>query len=241
VSRELVLLYWSIGSDILARQGSEGWGTKVIDRLSHDLQIEFPGVEGFSPRRLKYMRSFAEAWPEKQIVQQVAALLPWGHHMVLLDRLKDGVLREWYLRAALEYGWSRNVMVLQIKSELHKREGKALTNFHRALPPPDSDLAEQILKDPYNFDFLTVSKKALEREIERGLLNHLRDLLLELGRGFSFVGSQVPLEVGGETFYIDLLFYHVRLHCYFVIELKTGKFKPEWAGYGKPDVMKSAA
>jgi predicted nuclease of restriction endonuclease-like (RecB) superfamily len=230
VSRELVLLYWSIGSDILARQVTEGWGTKVIDRLSHDLQIEFPGVEGFSPRSLKYMRSFAEAWPEKQIVQQVAALLPWGHHMVLLDRLKDGVLREWYLRAALEYGWSRNVMVLQIKSGLHEREGKALTNFHRALPPPDSDLAEQILKDPYNFDFLTVSKKALEREIERELLNHLRDLLLELGRGFSFVGSQVPLEVGGETFYIDLLFYHVRLHCYFVIELKTGKFKPEWAG-----------
>jgi predicted nuclease of restriction endonuclease-like (RecB) superfamily len=230
VSRELVLLYWSIGSDILARQGTEGWGTRVIDRLSHDLQIEFPGVEGFSPRSLKYMRSFAEAWPEQPIVQQVAALLPWGHHMVLLDRVKDAALREWYLRAAVEYGWSRNVMVLQIKSGLHEREGKALTNFHRALPPPDSDLAEQILKDPYNFDFLTVSKKAHEREIERGLLNHLRDLLLELGRGFSFVGSQVPLEVGGETFYLDLLFYHVRLHCYFVIELKTGNFKPEWAG-----------
>jgi predicted nuclease of restriction endonuclease-like (RecB) superfamily len=150
--------------------------------------------------------------------------------MVLLDRVKDAALRQWYLRAAVEYGWSRNVMVLQIKSGLHEREGRALTNFHRALPPPDSDLAEQILKDPYNFDFLTVSKKAHEREIERGLLNHLRDLLLELGRGFSFVGSQVPLEVGGETFYLDLLFYHLRLHCYFVIELKTGKFKPEWAG-----------
>jgi predicted nuclease of restriction endonuclease-like (RecB) superfamily len=230
VSRELVLLYWSIGRDILARQGTEGWGARVIDRLSHDLQVEFPGVEGYSPRSLKYMRSFAEAWPEKQIVQQVAALLPWGHHMVLLDRLKDAVLREWYLRAAVEYGWSRNVMVLQIESGLHKREGKALTNFHRALPPPDSDLAEQILKDPYNFDFLTVSKRAHEREIERGLLNHLRDLLLELGRGFSFVGSQVPLEVGGQTFYIDLLFYHLRLHCYFVIELKTGRFEPEWAG-----------
>jgi predicted nuclease of restriction endonuclease-like (RecB) superfamily len=176
------------------------------------------------------MRSFAEAWPEKQIVQQVAALLPWGHHMVLLDRVKDAVQREWYLRAAVEYGWSRNVMVLQIQSGLHEREGKALNNFQRALPPPDSDLAEQILKDPYNFDFLTVSRAAREREIERGLLNHLRDLLLELGRGFSFVGSQVPLEVGEETFYIDLLFYHLRLHCYFVIELKTGKFKPEWAG-----------
>jgi predicted nuclease of restriction endonuclease-like (RecB) superfamily len=230
VSRELVLLYWSIGRDILARQGMEGWGTRVIDRLAHDLQTEFPGVEGFSPRSLKYMRSFAEAWPEQQIVQQVAALLPWGHHMVLLDRVKDAALRQWYLRAAVEYGWSRNVMVLQIKSGLHEREGRALTNFHRALPPPDSDLAEQILKDPYNFDFLTVSKKAHEREVERGLLNHLRDLLLELGRGFSFVGSQVPLEVGGETFYIDLLFYHVRLHRYFVFELKVGAFQPEHAG-----------
>jgi predicted nuclease of restriction endonuclease-like (RecB) superfamily len=202
----------------------------VIDRLAHDLQTEFPGAEGFSGRSLKYMKSFAEAWPDRQIVQQVAALLPWGHHMVLLDRLKDPELRQWYLRAAIEYGWSRNVMVLQIKSRLHEREGKALTNFRRALPPPDSDLAEQILKDPYNFDFLTVSKQAHEREIERGLLAHLRDLLLELGRGFAFVGSQVPLEVGDETFYLDLLFYHIRLHRYFVIELKTGKFKPEWAG-----------
>jgi predicted nuclease of restriction endonuclease-like (RecB) superfamily len=230
VSRELVLLYWSIGENILVRQQAEGWGTRVIDRLAHDLQTDFPGAEGFSGRSLKYMKSFAEAWPDRQIVQQVAALLPWGHHMVLLDRLKDPQLREWYLRAAIEYGWSRNVMVLQIKSGLHEREGKALTNFRRALPPPDSDLAEQILKDPYNFDFLTVSKRAHEREIERGLLTHLRDLLLELGRGFAFVGSQVPLEVGDETFYLDLLFYHIRLHRYFVIELKTGKFKPEWAG-----------
>jgi len=230
LSRELVLLYWSIGRDILTRQGSEGWGARVIDRLSHDLQVEFPGVEGFSPRSLKYMRSFAEAWPEKQIVQQVAALLPWGHHMALLDRLKDAVLREWYLRAAVEYGWSRNVMVLQIQSGLHKREGKALTNFHRALPPPDSDLAEQILKDPYNFDFLTVTEGVREREIERSLLLHLRDLLLELGRGLAFVGSQVPLPVGDQDFYLDLLFYHVRLHSYFIVELKSGPFKPEYAG-----------
>ncbi len=230
VSRELVLLYWSIGREILARQEAQGWGAKVIERLAHDLQTELPGVEGYSPRSLKYMRSFAEAWPDEQIVQQAAALLPWGHHMVLLDRLKDPELREWYLRAAVEYGWSRNILVLQIKSGLHEREGKALTNFQRALPPPDSDLAEQLLKDPYNFDFLTVRERAHEREIERGLLAHLRDLLLELGRGFAFVGSQVPVEVDGETFYIDLLFYHVRLHCYFVIELKTGRFQPEWAG-----------
>jgi predicted nuclease of restriction endonuclease-like (RecB) superfamily len=230
VSRELVLLYWSIGREILVRQQTEGWGARVIDRLGADLQKEFPGVEGYSPRNLKYMRSLAEAWPDAEIVPQLVALLPWGHLRVLLDQLKEGEQREWYLRAAVEYGWSRNVLVLQIKSGLREREGKAITNFQRALPPPDSDLAEQVLKDPYNFDFLTVTREAHEREIERGLLIHLRDLLLELGRGFAFVGSQVPLEVGDETFYIDLLFYHVRLHCYFVIELKTGKFKPEWAG-----------
>jgi predicted nuclease of restriction endonuclease-like (RecB) superfamily len=230
VSRELVLLYWSIGREILVRQNAEGWGTKVIDRLAKDLGAEFPGVEGFSPRNLKYMRSLAEAWPDPEIVPQLVALLPWGHLRVLLDRLKDRKTREWYLRAAVEYGWSRNVLVHQINSQLHEREGKALTNFQRVLPPPDSDLAEQILKDPYNFDFLTLASNAKERELERGLLIHLRDLLLELGRGFAFIGSQVPLEVDGQTFYIDLLFYHVRLHSYFVIELKVGSFKPEYAG-----------
>ena len=230
VSRELILLYWSIGREILARQDAQGWGAKIVERLAHDLQNEFPGVEGFSARSLKYMRAFAAAWPDEPIVQQLAAQLPWGHHMVLLDRLKAPVEREWYLRAAVEYGWSRNILVLQIKSALHKREGKSLTNFHRTLPPPGSDLAEQILKDPYNFDFLTVAEDAHEREIERGLLLHLRDLLLELGRGFSFIGSQVPLPIGDETFYIDLLFYHVRLHAFIVIEMKTGRFKAEWAG-----------
>jgi len=230
VSREIILLYWSIGRDILNRQQSEGWGTKVIERLAKDLGTEFPGVEGFSPRSLKYMRRFAGEWPNESIVQQLAAQLPWGHHMVLLDRIKDSSTREWYLRAAVEHGWSRNILVHQISSGLHEREGKALTNFQHTLPPPESDLAVQILKDPYNFDFLTLSSSAQERELERGLLMHLRDLLLELGRGFAFVGSQVPLEVDGQTFYLDLLFYHVRLHCYFVIELKMGSFKPEYAG-----------
>ena len=230
VNRELILLYWSVGRDILVRQQAEGWGTKVIDRLAKDLQTEFPGVEGFSPRSLKYMRSFAEAWTEEPIVQQLAAQLPWGHHMVLLDRLKDQPAREWYLKAAVEHGWSRNVLVHHISAQLQERQGKALTNFSRTLPPEDSDLAEQILKDPYNFDFLTLASTAKERELERGLLTHLRDLLLELGRGFAFVGSQVPLEVGGRSFYIDLLFYHLRLHCYFVIELKAVEFEPEHAG-----------
>jgi predicted nuclease of restriction endonuclease-like (RecB) superfamily len=230
VNRELVLLYWSIGKDILARQGTEGWGGRVIDRLAHDLQSEFPGVEGFSPRSLKYMRALAEAWPEESIVQQLIAQLPWGHNVRVLDRVKDRPTREWYLRAALEHGWSQNVLVHMISGQLHEREGKALTNFKRSLPPPGSDMAEQILRDPYNFDFLTLTEPFAERELERGLLAHLRDLLLELGRGFAFVGSQVPLVVDGRSFYLDLLFYHVRLHCYFAIELKAGDFQPEYAG-----------
>jgi len=230
INRELVRLYWSIGRDLSLRFDREDWGGKIVDRLSKDLQAEFPGVEGFSPRSLRYMRAFAEAWPDEPILQQVAAKLPWGHHMVLLDRLKEGEVREWYLRAALENGWSRNVLVHMISGQLHEREGKALTNFERALPPIESDLAEQILKDPYNFDFLTVTAAAREREVENGLLSHLRDLLLELGRGFSFVGSQFPITVDDRTFYIDLLFYHVRLHRYFVFELKVGDFEPEHAG-----------
>lgn len=230
VNRELILLYWSIGRDILARQLAEGWGAKIIDRLARDLGTEFPGVEGFSPRNLKYMRAFAGAWPEPSIVQQVVAQLPWGHHTRLLDRIKDQPTREWYLKAAIEHGWSQNVLIHQISTRLHERQGKAITNFSRALPPRDSDLAEQILKDPYQFDFLMLAADARERELERGLLVHLRDLLLELGRGFAFVGSQFPLEIDGQTFHLDLLFYHVRLHSYFVIELKLGSFKPEYAG-----------
>jgi predicted nuclease of restriction endonuclease-like (RecB) superfamily len=164
------------------------------------------------------------------MLPQLVATLPWGHHRVLLDRIKDHATREWYLKAAVEYGWSRNILVHQIEGRLHERQGKALTNFSRTLPAGDSDLAEQLLKDHYNFDFLSLGPSARERELERGLLIHLRDLLLELGRGFAFVGSQVPLTVAEDTFYIDLLFYHVRLHCYFVIELKIGPFKPEYAG-----------
>jgi predicted nuclease of restriction endonuclease-like (RecB) superfamily len=230
VSRELVLLYWTVGREILVRQQAEGWGSKVIDRLGRDLQSRFPGVEGFSPRNLKYMRSLAEAWPDPQIVPQRVALLPWGHLRLLLDRVKDPEARQWYLQAALEHGWSRDVLAHMISGSRRERQGKSLTNFRAVLPPAGSDMAEQILHDPYNFDFLTLTDPVRERALERGLLIHLRDLLLELGRGFAFIGSQVPLPVGDQTFYLDLLFYHVRLHCYFVIELKTGEFKPEYAG-----------
>ena len=230
VNRELVLLYWSIGHDLSKRFASESWGTKINERIAKDIQAAFPGVEGFSPRNLRYMRAFAEAWPEEAILQQLVAKLPWGHNLRVLDRIKDRSTREWYLRAALEHGWSQNVLVHMISGNLHEREGKALTNFQQTLPPAGSDMADQILRDPYNFDFLTLTEPFAERELEKGLLTHLRDLLLELGRGFAFVGSQFPLVVGDRSFYVDLLFYHVRLHCYFAIELKTGEFQPEYAG-----------
>ena len=230
VSRELVLLYWSIGAEILLRQKAEGWGTKVIDRLGRDLQARFPGVEGFSPRNLKYMRSLAEAWPDSEVVPQRVALLPWGHLRLLLDRLKEPVVRDWYLRAAVQEGWTRDALGYMIAGDLYARDGKSITNFSRTLPPEQSQLAVQVLRDPYNFDFLTLAHPFEERKLERGLLLHMRDLLLELGRGFAFVGSQVPLTVADQTFYLDLLFYHVRLHCYVVVELKVGKFKPEYAG-----------
>ncbi|MGI4853898.1 MAG: PDDEXK nuclease domain-containing protein [Janthinobacterium lividum] len=230
VSRELVLLYWSIGAEILLRQKVEGWGTKVIDRLGRDLQARFAGVEGFSPRNLKYMRSFAEAWPDPEIVPQRVALLPWGHIRLLLDRVKESAARDWYLGAAVREGWNRAALGHMIDGQLYTREGKSLTNFSQTLPPEQSEMAVQVLRDPYNFDFLTLTYPLEERKLERGLLEHMRDLLLELGRGFAFVGSQVPLTVGGETFYLDLLFYHFRLHCFFVVELKVGKFKPEYAG-----------
>jgi len=230
VNSELVLLYWGIGKEILSRQKQDGWGTGVIDRLAKDLRFEFPDMQGFSSRNLKYMRAFAAAWPEESIVQQVAAQLPWFHNCVLLDKVKDTAERTWYIRQAIQNGWSRNILVLQIKSGLYARQGKAVTNFKATLPSPQSDLAQQIIKDPYNFDFLTLTKEARERDLERELLAHLRQFLIELGVGFAFVGSQVPLEVGGEDFRLDLLFYHLKLRCYVVIDLKTGPFKPEYAG-----------
>jgi predicted nuclease of restriction endonuclease-like (RecB) superfamily len=230
VNRELVILYWGIGKEILLRQRLEGWGAKVIEQLGQDLRHAFPGVQGFSPRNLKYMRALAEAWPDEPIVQQAAAQLPWFHNCVLLDKVKDRVERLWYIQQAIENGWSRNVLVIQIESDLYRRQGKAITNFQATLPPPQSDLAHQLLKDPYNFDFLTLSTDAQERDIERGLLAHLRSFLLELGIGFAFIGSQYPLEVAGEDYKIDLLFYHLRLRCFVIIDLKAGPFKPEYTG-----------
>jgi predicted nuclease of restriction endonuclease-like (RecB) superfamily len=259
-NREMLVLYWDIGRMILDRQKAEGWGAKVIDRLSRDLQNAFPGQQGFSPRNLKYMRAFAEAWPETVIVQQpvaqlagsgeiivqaplaqssttVAAIvhqagaqLPWKHHCLLLDKLAAPAERLWYAAKAVEHGWSRDVLALQIESGLHTRQGKAVTNFKTTLPPPQSDLAQQITKDPYLFDFLNLRDDANERAVEDALLAHVEKFLLELGVGFALVGRQVHMEVGDQDFYLDLLFYHLRLRCFVVVDLKARDFTPEAAG-----------
>ena len=230
VNRELVLLYWQIGHDILTRQAQQGWGAKVIERLAQDLRAAFPDMKGFSPRNLKYMRAFAEAWPDAEFVQQAAAQLPWGHNLVLLDKLPGPETRRWYAAKAIEHNWSRNILVMQIETRLLERSGKAVSNFESHLPKPQSDLARESLKDPYRFDFLGLTEEAQEREIENALVKHVTEFLLELGAGFAFVGQQVLLDVGGDEFFIDLLFYHLKLRCYVVIELKGGKFKPEHLG-----------
>lgn len=230
VNRELVLLYWQIGRDILSRQAEQGWGAKVIERLAHDLRTAFPDMKGFSPRNLKYMRAFAEAWPDGKFVQGALAQLPWYHQLALLDKLDTGEARRWYAAKAIEHNWSRNVLVMQIETRLLERSGQAVSNFTASLPKAQSDLARESLKDPYRFDFLGLTDKAQEREIENALVKHVTEFLLELGAGFAFVGRQVLLDVGGDEFFIDLLFYHLKLRCYVVIELKAGKFKPEHLG-----------
>ena len=230
VNRELVLLYWQIGRDILARQEQQGWGAKVIERLAHDLRTAFPEMKGFSRANLMYMRAFAQAWPDAAIVQQAVGQLPWGHNLVLLSRLKHPQERLAYAQSAIQYGWSRNMLNIHIETRLLERVGKAVTNFDASLPKPQSDLARESLKDPYRLDFLGLGKEAGEREIENALVKHVTEFLLELGAGFAFVGRQVLLDVGGDEFFIDLLFYHLKLRCYVVIELKGGKFKPEHLG-----------
>jgi predicted nuclease of restriction endonuclease-like (RecB) superfamily len=230
VNRELVLLYWQIGRDILTRQAQQGWGAKVIERLSLDLRTAFPEMKGFSPRNLKYMRAFAETWTDEEFVQEVLAQLPWYHQLALLDKLPGPETRRWYAAKAIEHNWSRNILVMQIETRLMERAGNAVTNFEAKLPKPQSDLARESLKDPYRFDFLGLTDEAQEREIETALVKHVTEFLLELGAGFAFVGRQVLLDVGGDEFFIDLLFYHLKLRCYVVIELKGGKFKPEHLG-----------
>ncbi|GAP99871.1 PDDEXK nuclease domain-containing protein [Leptolyngbya sp. NIES-2104] len=230
VNRELVLLYWQIGQMILDRQAQAGWGAKVIDQLSKDLRREFPEVKGFSSRNLKYMRTFAEAYPELSIVQEVLAQITWYHNLALLEKLKITEDRLWYAQQTISNGWSRNVLVIQIETRLRDRQGKAITNFEQTLPKPQSDLANSLLKSPYSFDFLSLGREAQERDLENALVAHIRDFLLELGVGFAFVGSQYHLQVGNEDYYIDLVFYHLRLRCFVIIDLKMTEFTPEMSG-----------
>lgn len=230
VNQELILLYWHIGQEIIAKQKQASWGSKVIDHLARDLKREFPDIKGFSRSNLKAMRVFAEAYTEEQISQQAVGQIPWSHNIRILEKVKNPDARLWYVQQTVENGWSRNILEMQIESGLFERIGSAITNFERALPAPQSDLAQQLIKDPYNFDFLTLEKEAQERDLERGLVDHIRDFLLELGMGFAFLGSQYPLVVSGKEYRLDLLFYHVRLHCYVVLDLKMGEFEPQHSG-----------
>jgi predicted nuclease of restriction endonuclease-like (RecB) superfamily len=222
----MVMLYWDVGQRILEKQSAEGWGARVVDRLSADLREAFPDMQGFSPRNLKYMRGFASAWPDRQFVQALLARLPWYHNIALLEKLADAKTREWYAQRALEHGWSRNILALQIEGQAIHRQGKAQNNFPTTLPATDTDMATQVFKDPYLFDFLGTDTPRRERELEQGLVDHVQKFLLELGQGFAFVGRQVQLEIGDSDFHLDLLFYHLKLRRYIVIELKARKFTP---------------
>ena len=251
VNAELILLYWGIGALIDRRQKQEGWGAGVIPRLARDLHNELPEEKGFSERNIKRMLAFYREYPHLEFVPQTVAQtesgpkrpqaaalfpadliqsLPWGHHAELIAKVKDTATRRWYMEASLANGWSRNILVMQIETAAHKRQRHAITNFSKRLPSPDSDLVQQTLKDPYLFDFLTLESGFHERELETGLIAHLEKFLLELGQGFAFVGRQYHLDIGDQDFYIDLLFYHLNLRCYVVIDLKRGDFKPEYAG-----------
>ncbi len=245
---ELVRLYWDIGCLIDQRQRQEGWGAAVIPRLARELRNEMPEVKGFSERNIKLMVQFAHEYPDafapSPVIgqppvaqlpalpngQQLVAQIPWAHNVLLMQRVKEPASRLWYMQQTLANGWSRNVLLIMIKSGAHRRQGRAITNFEQRLPAPQSDLARQTLKDPYIFDFLTLEEPFHERELETNLLRQLERFLLELGQGFAFVGRQLHLEVGDSDFYIDLLFYHLKLRCFVVIDVKKGEFKPEYAG-----------
>lgn len=232
VNRELISLYWNIGRSILDNQAREGWGSRFIDRLADDIKMDFPTITGFSVRNLKYMRKFAEEYPDFEFVQTVSAQITWSHNIALMDKIKDKQERIWYINKSIENGWSLNVLLHQIETNLYIRQviAEKTTNFERLLPLPQSELAMETLKDPYVFDFITLKESMKEADLEQELIGKITHFLLELGAGFAFIGNQYHLSVGDEDFYIDLLFYNTKLRCYFVIELKTGKFKPEYAG-----------
>ncbi|AAY61853.1 hypothetical protein RFEPED_1429 [Rickettsia felis str. Pedreira] len=230
VNKELIVLYWNIGKLILERQNKEKWGSKVIQNISNDLRKEFPGMKGLSYQNISYMRQFAEEYNDEQILQQPVGEIPWGHNIVIFSKLKNINQRIWYAQQTIENGWSRNVLSLQIKSNLYERSAKGINNFSNTLPELQSDLARSIIKDPYNLEFLDIQGKIIERDLENKLIDNIKNFLLELGQGFAFVGNQYHIELEREDYYLDLVFYHIKLKCYVVIELKIGKFKPEYAG-----------
>ncbi|GIU41122.1 hypothetical protein TUM3794_20890 [Shewanella colwelliana] len=233
VNAELVTLYWSIGHQIAIKQQDQGWGTKVVEQLAQDLKQAFPSMKGLSRSNLMSMRAFALAWPDfesNSIVQQAVGQIPWGHNILLIQKLEEHEERLWYAREVVKNGWSRAVLTHQVESRLLKRIGNAVNNFEMTLPQPNSELAAQTLKDPYNFDFLDLNVEAKERDIENALMKHITAFLLELGSGFALVGQQYNLNVGGDDFFIDLLFYHLNLRCYVVIELKADKLTPKDVG-----------
>ena len=228
-NRELVLMYYRIG--VLINEHKQ-WGSKFIDSLSSDICLAYPGMKGFSVRNLKYMAKFAATYPDKEIVQTLSAQISWSHNVAILDKLTDEKQRIWYIQQTIENGWSKNVLVHQIESGLYQRQAMApkITNFTKRLPSPHGELAQQMMKDPYVFDFIPLKPDIVERDIEQALVKNVTEMLLELGKGFAFLGNQYHLNVGGDDFYIDLLFYNLNLRCYVVIELKTGAFMPEYAG-----------
>lgn len=230
VNQELLRLYWDMGAMIVEKQKQTAWGDGFLKQMSHDLQDDFPDMRGFSLRNLKYMRQWYSFWSDASIGQQAVAQIPWGHNLVILSKIQDHEEALFYVQKTIENNWSRAVLTHQIEGGLFKRKGKAVTNFKATLPAPQSDLAKQTLKDPYNFDFLTIREKHDEKELENALVEQIIKFLLELGAGFSFLGRQYRLNIDGDDFYPDLLFYHVRLHCYVVVELKAVNFKPEFAG-----------
>ncbi|MCP5363419.1 MAG: DUF1016 domain-containing protein [Rickettsiaceae bacterium] len=230
VNKEMISLYWNIGNQILERQKEEGWGSKVIENISKDLRAEFPEMKGLSAQNLKYMRKFAETYTKNEISQQAVDQIPWGHNVKIFYDIESQEARFWYIQKTIENGWSRNVLNMQIKTNLYARDGKSINNFSSTLPASQSDLAKEIIKDPYNLEFLDIQGKFHERELEEKLIDHIRKFLLELGQGFAFIGNQYHLTLDDEDYYLDMLMYHVKLKCYVVIELKTGKFKPEYAG-----------
>lgn len=229
VNREMILLYHSIGEVI---NSHKIWGNGFIDNLAKDIKVAFPNAKGYSVRNLKYMAKFAMTYPDRQFVQTVSAQIPWSHNVAILDKVKEPEQRIWYIKKAAENGWSHSVLIHQIESALYERQAIAekVSNFEARLPSPQSELAVQTMKDPYIFDFIPFKEDMVERDIERALVQDVTKLLLELGTGFAFLGNQYCINVGGDDFYIDLLFYNLNLRCYVVVELKTGGFKPEYAG-----------